>query len=233
MRRRDFWLGVGPSVVMMVGLLALPLAYSIVWSFQRVQYGSPGRWVGGANYARALTDPTFQSAVGFTVGFALVHTVLALVLGYGMALLLHRVRRGRPIFLGLLLLPFIIPAVISATAFSWLFDDSFGGLANVVAEQLTGTTVSWFTGTWPNRLLVLAAATWAALPFMMLVLLGALQGVPEEQLEAAVIDGAGWWQRQRYIVVPTLGTMFRFLALTAITAAAASKAVRSAHDESR
>ncbi|MGW1144166.1 carbohydrate ABC transporter permease, partial [Streptomyces sp. NPDC002454] len=110
----------------------------------------------------------------------------------------------------------IIPAVISATAFSWLFDDSFGGLANQLVEKLTGEHVEWFTSTWPNRSLVLVEATWAAAPFVMLVLLGALKGVPDAQIEAAIVDGANWWQRQRHVVIPLLGPMFRFIALIAV-----------------
>lgn len=216
MRRREFAVGVAPSIIVMVALLALPLAYTVVWSLQRVEYGSPGQWVGLDNYRGVLSDPMFHSAVGFTVGFALSHTAVVLVLGYGLALLLHRARRGRSAFLGILLVPYVIPAVISATAFSWLFDDSFGGLANYVLQKITGEEVAWFTSTWPNRTLVLIAATWSAAPFMMLVLLGALKGVPEEQLEAAVVDGANWWQRQLYVVIPTLGPMFRFLTLISI-----------------
>lgn len=216
MKRRDFAIGVGPSLAVMVALLLVPLAYSIFWSFQKVEYGARGSWIGLDNYVRVLNDATFHTAVGFTVGFALVHTGVVLVLGYGLALLVHRARRGKSTFLGLLLVPYIIPAVIGATAFSWLFDDSFGGLVNVVLERVAGVEVEWFTSTWPNRTMVLLAATWASLPFFMLVLLGALKGVPEEQLEAASIDGANWWQRQRYIFIPTLGPMFRFLALTSI-----------------
>ncbi|MBB3088637.1 carbohydrate ABC transporter permease [Nocardioides albus] len=199
-----------------MALLAVPLVYSIVWSFQSVQYGMPGEWIGLDNYTRVLTDQTFHTAVIFTVGFALVHTGVVMALGYGLALLLHRARRGKSMFLGILLTPYVIPAVIGATAFSWLFDDSFGGLVNVAIDSVTGQTVQWFTSTWPNRTLVLMAATWASLPFMMLVFLGALKGIPGEQLEAATIDGANWWQRQWYVVIPMLGPMFRFLALTSI-----------------
>lgn len=216
MRRRDFLIGIGPTLLVMVALLLIPLVYSLVWSFQKVEYGSSGTWIGLGNYTRVLNDPTFRTSVAFTVGFAIVHTLVVLVLGYGLALLMHRARRGRSLFLGLLLVPYIIPAVIGATAFSWLFDDSFGGLANLALDRLTGTEVQWFTSTWPNRTMILLAATWAALPFFMLVLLGALKGVPEDQLEAATLDGANWWQRQRHIFIPTLGPMFRFLALTSI-----------------
>lgn len=217
MTRRQFVIGVGPSVILMVALLTVPLVYTIVWSLQHVEYGSPGEWVGFANYSDAFGDPMFRRAVGFSIGFALVNTALLMVLGYGVALLMNRVRRGRPVFLGLLLLPYVVPAIISATAFSWLFDDNFGGLANYLLQKIGVPQVLWFTNTWANRGLVLLEALWAGLPFFMLVFLGALQGVSNEQLEAAVMDGATWWQRQRYVVIPTLGPMIRFLALISVS----------------
>ncbi|MEU5363992.1 sugar ABC transporter permease [Streptomyces sp. NPDC005925] len=216
MRRREFAVGVGPSVIVMGALLVLPLAYSVIWSLQKVQYGSPGHWVGFDNYTQVLRDPMFQTAVAFTVGFAIAHTAVVMVLGFGLALLMNRVRRGRSTFLGLLLMPYVVPAVISATAFSWLFDNSFGGLANHLMEGIFHQEIRWFTSTWPNRGLVLAESVWAAAPFIMLILLGALKGVPEEQLEAAVVDGANWWQRQWHVVIPMLGPVFRFVALLSV-----------------
>lgn len=218
MRRRDFAIGVLPSVALMLGLLALPLLYSVLWSFQRVSYGQSGVWIGFSNYSRALGDPLFRTAVGFTVVFAIVDTTLQLVLGYLLALLMNRARRGRSVFLGLLLVPFVIPSVIAATAFSWLFDSSFGGLANFFLEKLTGHSPEWFTSTWPNRTLIILEALWAGVPFIMLVLLGALKGMSNDQIEASIVDGANWWQRQRYVFIPSLAPMLRFLAMSSILA---------------
>ena len=217
MTRRQFLIGVAPSLILMFALLTIPLAYTAIWSLQRVEYGSPGQWVGLANYSAVFRDLQFQRAVGFSVGFALINTALLMVLGYGLALLMNRIRRGRAVFLGILLLPYVVPAIISATMFSWLFDDNFGGLANFFIELAGGESVRWFTSTWPNRGLVLLQSLWAGLPFFMLVFLGALQGVSSEQLEAAIMDGATWWQRQWHIVIPALGPMFGFLALISVS----------------
>lgn len=216
MRRRDLFIGAGPTLAVMVLLLGVPLIYTIVWSFQSVEFGTPGEWIGLGNYARVLQDAEFQSAVAFTVGYAIASTIVLLALGYGLAMLLHHAGRGKSVFLGVLLVPYVVPAIIAATAFSWLFDNSFGGLVNFVLEKTTGQQVQWFTETWANRGLVLLAGVWLGAPFYMLVLLGALKGVPGEQLEAATVDGANWWKRQWYVVIPTLGPMFRFLALIGI-----------------
>lgn len=217
MTRRQFLMGVGPSVFVMAALLLFPLATTLVWSFQKVSYGTPGVWVGLANYTRLFGDKVFRAAVAFSVGFALVDTALLMVLGYGLALLMNRVRRGRPIFLGLLLVPYVVPAIISATAFGWLFDDNFGGLVNFFLSHVGVHNIHWFTGTWPNRGLVLMEALWGGLPFYMLVFLGALQGVSTDQVEAAEIDGANWFQRQWHIVLPSIGPMFRFLVLISVS----------------
>jgi ABC-type sugar transport system permease subunit len=217
MTRKQFLMGVGPSILVNAGLLAVPLVTTLVWSFQKVAYGSAGQWIGLGNYTRLLSDPRFRAAVRFSVGFAVVDTCLLMVLGYGLALLMNRVRKARPVFLGLLLVPYVVPAIISATAFSWLFDDNFGGLVNYLLDYVGIHNIHWFTSTWPNRGLVLLEALWAGLPFYMLVFLSALQGVPTEQVEAAVMDGANWWQRQWHVVIPAIGPMFRFLALISIS----------------
>ncbi len=216
MRRGDFALMVGPSVVVMVLLLGIPLIYTLLWSVQQVAYQGAGEFVGLQNFSRALNDPVFRSAVTFTVGFALVNTVLVIILGYGLALLLHRARRGRAVFLGFLLVPFVLPPVVAATAFSWLFDDNFGGLVNFVVNAVTGQQFLWFSSTWPNRILILAETLWTTVPFVMLVFLAALKTVPADTLEAATVDGASWWQRQRFVVIPALGAVTRFLVLISI-----------------
>lgn len=219
MTRRQFMMGVAPSMIVMLGLLTVPLLTTIVWSFQRVEYGGAGQWMGFANYSAVFRDPQFLRSVRFSIGFALVNTALLLMLGYGLALLMNSVRHGRTVFLGILLLTYVVPSIISATMFSWLFDDNFGGLVNYLIKLAGGQPVQWFTGTWPNRGLVLLESVWAGLPFFMLVFLGALQGVSTEQVEAAFMDGANWWQRQRFVVIPAIGPMFRFLALIAVSSA--------------
>lgn len=206
---------IGPSMVVMLGLLTLPLLTSIVWSFQKVTYAGGGQWVGFENYVRAMEDPEFRTATLFTVSFAIVQTACIVVLGYGLALLMNRARRGRSVFLGLLLVPFVVPAVLSATTFGWLFDDNFGGLVNVFTERVFGTTFEWFSSTWPNRIMILMAVIWISVPFAMIIFLAAIKGVPGELVEAAEVDGAGWWQRQWHVVLPQVAPMIFFVTLIA------------------
>ena len=216
MRRREFLAMVGPSALLMTVLLVVPLIQTIRWSLQEVTYGTPGSWVGLSNYSTVLTDPRFRTVVTFTVVFTLVAVVIKVVLGYGLALLLNRTGRSRPVFLGLILVSYIVPTVIGATAFSWLFDSNFGGLVNFILGKFGVSEILWFSSQWPDRVMLMGNVIWHELPFAVLILLAGLQGVPEEPLEAADIDGASWWQKQRYVVIPSLSRLFGFIALISI-----------------
>ncbi|WP_432565355.1 carbohydrate ABC transporter permease [Kineococcus sp. SYSU DK003] len=215
MRRKDFLTLAGPAVVLMAALLLVPLVTTVVWSFQNVPVGQPGTFNGLANYTELLTSPRFGNAAVFTVGFALVATVLKVALGYALALLLARVRRGRTVLLGLLLASYIVPSVVGALDFSWLFNDVFGGPVNRLLDVF-GLQVNWLVETWPARTLVVLHALWHEVPFVVLVLLAGLQTLPAEPMEAASLDGANWWQKQRYLVVPALAPVFSFVLLISV-----------------
>lgn len=216
MKRREFALLIGPSLIVMVGLLAVPVYRTIVWSFQDVTYGRPGAWVGLDNYLRALEDPRFREAVLFTLGLTATSVAFTLVFGYILANLINRLRRTRPIVLGIMLISYVIPQVVGATAFSWLFDTNFGGVANLLLSRLTGNEVLWFTDVWPNRLLILLNVMWSTLPFAMLMILAGLQGVPEETLEAAQIDGAGVLGTHLHVIIPAIRGVMVFVSLVLV-----------------
>ncbi|CCH76305.1 Binding-protein-dependent transport systems inner membrane component [Nostocoides japonicum T1-X7] len=217
MRRKEFVLLVGPSAVIMIGLLVFPLFQTVVWSLQKVTYGTPGTFIGLDNFTGILGDSRFREAVLFTVGLTLTGLVLKLVCGFLIAVLLQRVGRLRPMFLGFLLLSYIVPTVIGATAFSWLFDSNFGGLINWILQHVgVSDPPLWFADQWPNRLMILGNIVWHELPFSILILLAGLQGINTESIEAAQIDGANWFQQQRYVVIPALGPLLGFISLITI-----------------
>ena len=190
MRRREFALLVGPSMIVMFGLLLLPLIRTVQWSFQDVQYGEAGVFVGLQNYASALTDARFGRAVAFTVILTLLVTACLVVLGYIIATLVNQLGRLRPVVLGILLVSYVLPNVVGSAAFSWLFDTNFGGIVNYLLSNVTQNEILWFTDVWPNRIMIVLNTVWHLLPFSMLIILAGLQGVPGEILEAARIDGA-------------------------------------------
>lgn len=216
MRPKEFTLLVAPSMLIMVGLLVLPLIRTVQWSFQDVQYGSPGTFVGLANFREALTDARFGRAVVFTVFLTVVTTLILLVLGYLVATGMNQLGRLRPVILGAMLVPYVLPHVVGATSFSWLFDQNFGGVVNFVITKATGAEVLWFTQTWPNRAILIADTVWHLLPFSMLIILAGLQGVPEEIREAAKIDGSSPVQTHLFVIIPTIRGVLGFVSLISI-----------------
>ena len=216
MKRREFWLLVTPSVIVMFGFMLVPLYRTVRWSFQRVEYGARGTEVGFANFAAAMSDPRLGRAVLFTLGLTVAVTAFCLVFGYILATLINGLGRWRPIVLGIMLISYVLPHVVGAVAFSWLFDSNFGGIVNYLANLVSGDAFGqplWFTEVWPNRLIVAANVVWFMLPFAMLMILAGLQGVSTETLEAAEIDGAGPLQRHLYVIIPSIRGVLGFVLL--------------------
>lgn len=216
MKPREFWLLFFPSLLVMGGLLVVPLVRTIQWSFEEVHYGTPGTFVGLDNFIHALSDPRFGKAVLFTVTVTVIATAILLVLGYIVATGINRLTRSRPLVLGIMLVSYVLPGLVGAVAFSWLFDDNFGGVVNRIIGLFTGTPVLWFTEPIPNAMLVIANTVWHMLPFAMLVILAGLQGVPAELREAATIDGASPLQTHVHVIIPTIRGVLGFVSLISI-----------------
>lgn len=216
MGRREFYGLVGPSVAVMVGLLVVPLYLTVKWSFQEVDYGTPGQFVGLDNYAQAFTDPRFGRALVFTAGLTVAVTAVLLGAGYVLAATVNRLGRMRPVVLGILLISYVIPNVVGATMFSWLFDQNFGGVVNLAWTWVTGEEVLWYVETWPNRIMVALNVIWSMLPFATLILLAGLQGVSRDVLEAAQLDGAGPIRTHWSIIVPSIRGVIGFVGLISI-----------------
>ncbi|WP_207301768.1 carbohydrate ABC transporter permease [Microbacterium sp. CFBP 8794] len=200
----------------MAGLLVVPLVRTVQWSFESVRYGSPGTFVGLQNFADALTDPRFGKAVLFTVTVTVVTTLILIVLGYLIATGVNRLSLSRPLVLGIMLVSYVLPNLVGAVAYSWLFDDNFGGVVNRLIGLMGGTQVLWFTDQVPNALLVISNTVWHMLPFAMLIILAGLQGVPVELREAARIDGANAVQTHLSVIIPTLRGVLGFVTLISI-----------------
>lgn len=216
MKAREFWVLFLPSLVVMAGLLVVPLIRTIQWSFEDVHYGTPGSFVGLDNFAAALTDARFGSAVLFTVTVTIITTIILLVLGYLVATGMNRLTVSRPLVLGIMLVSYVLPNLVGAVAYSWLFDDNFGGVVNHLIGFFGGSEVLWFTDKVPNAILVISNTVWHMLPFAMLIILAGLQGVPVELREAATIDGANAFQTHLSVIIPTIRGVLGFVTLITI-----------------
>lgn len=203
-------------MIVMFGLLLVPLIRTLQWSFQEVEYGAEGVFVGLQNYTTALGDARFLRAVAFTVVLTVIVTALLVVLGYIIATLVNQLGKLRPVVLGILLVSYVLPNVVGAAAFSWLFDTNFGGVANYLISSVTGAEILWFTDVWPNRILIILDTVWHLLPFSMLIILAGLQGVPDEIIEAAKIDGATSLKSHLFVIIPTIKGVIFFVSLISI-----------------
>jgi ABC-type sugar transport system permease subunit len=216
MRKREFAVLAGPSILVMASLLLLPLYRTVQWSLQEVDYGSPGDFVGLDNYKQAFSDPRLGDAVFFTVTLTLIVTAVLMVAGYLLAVLVNGLGRWKPYVMGLLLVPYVIPHIVGATMFSWLFNSNYGGVVTWAIERVTGVEILWMTDTWPNRFLIALDIIWSMLPFAMLIILAGLQGVPDEILEAARMDGASPVRTHLSVIVPSIRGVLGFVALISI-----------------
>jgi len=204
---RNFkYLLVGPAIFVLLLIGIFPLIYLLMVSFQGITMTETATdFVGGRNYAQLFDDARMWEALLHTVIFTAIALPIELLLGLAMAqLFLDRIP-GRQVFIALLVLPVVVSPIVSGATWALLFDHRFGPINQIIG---------WFTGDtkailWTiNPILVypaiIAAEIWQWTPFMFLLLLAALANVDKSQLEAAAIDGAGWWRTFFRIVLPAI-----------------------------
>ncbi len=214
MDRRTFAGFTIPSVLIMVMLMAVPLITTVYLSFNRIFLRdlNDRQWIGFENYTEVLSDPAFWDAFKLTILFVAIVVPAHLVLGFGLATLLDRVKRGRSFYMAALLLPFIVTPVVGTLMVRDLFDR--GGLLAWLWNLATGETFVIDAGniTW----ILILHGIWATTPFVVITLFAGMQTLPPERLEASEIDGAGFWAKQRFIVIPHLRSLIVFILLISI-----------------
>jgi ABC-type sugar transport system permease subunit len=190
-----------------IALVALfPIAWTVWESLHHHDLRMPwlGRpFIGGANYAEALTDARFREAFAHTAGFVVATVTLEIGAGLVLALAVDRVGRARGLLRTAVLLPWAIPTVVAALVWRFMFE-SPGGLANAVLVQLGVAPPTWFADAIAAWLPLVLADVWKTTPFVALLLLAGLQNIDRSLHEAAAIDGAGPWQQFRQITLPLL-----------------------------
>ena len=204
---RNFkYLLVGPAIFVLLLIGLFPLIYLLMVSFQGITMTETGTdFVGGRNYAQLFDDARMWEALLHTAIFTAIALPIELLLGLAMAqLFLDRIP-GRQVFIALLVLPVVVSPIVSGATWALLFDHRFGPI-NQVIGWVTGDTKAILWTINPNLVYpaIIAAEIWQWTPFMFLLLLAALANVDKSQLEAAAIDGAGWWRTFFRIVLPAI-----------------------------
>jgi ABC-type sugar transport system permease subunit len=215
MTRKQFAFFVGPSAVMMIALMVVPLLAAVWLGFHSMTLRSVTSpvWVGLENYQYMLGDARFWSALQFTLLYIAVVVPTQIFLGLVVALLLDQVRAFRGFYIAATLLPFIVTPVVGTLVYRQIFDRY--GLYPYILDTVFNIEISFFA-TSNIMLLIFSHAIWAGTPFAVVTLFAGLQTVSEEPLEAARVDGANWFQRLWYVVLPHLRSLFIFIALISI-----------------
>jgi multiple sugar transport system permease protein len=207
MQHRD-WLGFWymlPAMAFLVLFLAWPLGLGIWLSLTDAKVGRAGEFIGLENFEWIAGDDVFWMSIFNTLLYTGVASVFKFAIGLYLAILLNNHLPFKAFIRAIVLLPFIVPTVLSAIAFWWIYDPQFSIISWTFRQWgwITGN-IDFLGDPWNARFSVIFANIWRGVPFVAITLLAGLQTVSPSLYEAATIDGATRWQLFRYITYPLL-----------------------------
>ncbi|HEY8884628.1 MAG TPA: sugar ABC transporter permease [Chloroflexota bacterium] len=197
------YLLVAPVVLIVLGLLGYPFLLALALSLTDKVIGAPAHFIGLKNFTTLITDPIYRQTVRNTLVYTTGAEILKVPIGFALALVLNERLVLRKAIRAVVLLPWIVPAVLSAMAWSWMFNPNFSilnyiivhlGIAKVGPQWLTDPNTAMFS--------VILVNAWRGSPFFGIVLLAALQSIPSDLYEATAVDGAGMLARFRHVTLP-------------------------------
>lgn len=196
-----------PALALLAGIVLYPVMYGLWLSFHDKQLMSlNATYVGLQNFKDLTDDPVFTGSVWRSAKYTAVSVVTVVVIGTSLALLLNSpLVNGRRTLRSVMFLPWLMPTVVTATTWSWLYNPTYGYI-NEYLKQLgvIDRSINFLGRPDLNLYALVVPLVWRGYPFAMLVLLAALQTIDSSLYEAASIDGANWWQRFWSITLPSL-----------------------------
>jgi multiple sugar transport system permease protein len=206
---------VAPLALWVVITIAVPLAYSFYISFTDLGViGTEANFVGLDNYAKVVAEPEFRSALGRSLIWTFGGAILQVVLAFATALVLNQAFRGRSFARTWILLPWIIPTIVIAVIWRWLLNSNYGVINFLITTLgISEDSIDFLGSTTWALPTVIAINAWRWFPFLALIILAGLQGIPEELYEAAKVDGANALQRFFNITLPLLQPVLFVLGL--------------------
>ncbi|NNC14724.1 sugar ABC transporter permease [Corallococcus exiguus] len=199
--RRQAYLLVAPAVVVLAVVALYPVLAAIWLSLHRyILVFGERRFTGLENYAYLMGDVRFWSALGNTAYFTAVAVAVELLLAVPLALLLNRAFPGRGLLRASVLVPWAIPTVVSARLWAWMFNPDYG----LINRLLGGAEINWLGAPGYALHAAILVDVWKTTPFVALLVLAGLQGIPEDLYKAARVDGASGWRQFRSITMPLL-----------------------------
>jgi multiple sugar transport system permease protein len=222
---------VAPAVLAIVAVVAVPLAYSLWLSFTDVNLLRTNgaaielfgmrlplyRWVGLKNYLQIFSDPLYWDSLWRTLYFVGAFVIEATLVGLGVALVLNERFPGRPLMRSLLLVPWSLSRIVVGLLWIGILDFEFGAFNGYMQRLglLTGS-IAFFKDGFSALNVLVSVYTWNQAPFATLLFLAGMQSISEDLYAAAEVDGAGYWQRFRYVTLPALRPIL-FLVLVLCT----------------
>ena len=204
------WAFALPAVLLVVTFGVVPIVWSALMSFQRNNLLAPPQWIGLENYRALTRDPLFKTSMVHAVVYTGLFVPLSVGGGLFAAIALNRRVAGIRFYRLAVFVPVVISSIATAIMFLWLFDPTFG-LANWILGKLGLGPFGFFTSSDGALYSIIAMTVWGWIGFDAIIYLAALQGIPQELLEAAAIDGARPWGIFRTITLPLLGPATLFL----------------------
>jgi len=193
-----------PALSILATIILYPLLNSVILGFfdASLLSGREG-WVGIQQFVELLQSPRFHETLINTVIFVGGATLLSFVLGFALALVLNQNLRGRGFLRGSFILPWITPGVVASFLWMWIFHQHYGVVNSVLSQLgIIDGPIAWLSSSGWAMVSVIIAKSWKSFPWFMVLLLAGLQTIPDQEIEAARIDGAGKIQIFRYIIIP-------------------------------
>lgn len=206
--RRLGWMLAGPAFTLMLLVTLYPILQATYESLFKFRLTAPGEreFIGLGNYAVILTDQVWWTDLARTVMITVVTVAVELVLGFALALVMHKALKSvRGLLRTAILVPYGIITVVSAFAWFYAFDIN-SGYVNSWFSWLPGIdkNLNWFAEGFTALFVIMASEIWKTTPFISLLLLAGLAQVPDELSEAAKVDGATWWEQMRKVIIPNM-----------------------------
>jgi multiple sugar transport system permease protein len=217
--QRTGWILVIPALLLLLLVFAYPIGRAFWESIFTKNLGTELQPVfsGIDNYTRMALDGRFWSSLRNTTVFTVASVVLELLIGMGIALLLNQSFRGRGAIRTIAILPWALPTALIALAWTWIFNDQYGVVNDILLRLgLIKTGINWLGEPTLAMIAVIIADVWKTTPFISILLLAGLQSIPSDLYEAHSLDGATAWQSFRQITLPLLmpqiliAALFRF-----------------------
>jgi multiple sugar transport system permease protein len=196
---------VTPAVLFVVVFVLIPLAFAVVISFTNWPLIGDVRFSGVDNYTAIVSDAAFAKSVLYTLLYTVIVTGPILVLGYALAVLVRRKRRGSTLLRTVFFLPFVVG--LSTLSFVTVLEaQPDSGAVNIVLRKLgiTDGTTAWLVDGPLATGLICVLVVWCVSGLTMMLLMAGMQAIPREFYESSELDGATWWQQEREITIPVL-----------------------------